>query len=233
MFRFCHAFLSVHCSLVVTCWERAIIFVLLCVIYCVFLSLSHVVSYLIVLIPDLCFLTYFCHDKILLKPWIYFWQRITHDKHWVTLSTTCLGELPRCLMSLNCSPEKGWLHGFRRFFDSFFMSLWEQITHRCSGGKFEPKGYRLQRVRWFNIVNHYALLHTKYKSYLLHGFRRFFNVFPHYKEANNRQTLMAWPSRTPRARLARFMQGTTRHCYILKCKLCAHRKDFLKFFFPL
>ena len=23
MFRVCHAFLSVHCNLVVTCWERA------------------------------------------------------------------------------------------------------------------------------------------------------------------------------------------------------------------
>ena len=51
---------------------------------------------------------------------------------------------------------------------------------------------------------------------------------------------MAWPSWTPRARLAQFMQGTTRHCYILnvdhktllytKCiNYGPHRKDFLKF----
>ena len=72
------------------------------------------------------------------------------------------------------------------FFINFFMSLWEQITHRCGGGQFEPQGYRLQRVSWIYVVNHYALLHTKYKSYWLHGFRRFFNVFPHYKESNDR-----------------------------------------------
>ena len=60
----------------------------------------------------------------------------------------------------------------------FFMRLWEQITHRCGGGQFEPQGYRLQRVGWIYILNHYALLHTKYKSYWNQGFRRFFNFFP-------------------------------------------------------
>ena len=40
----CHAFLSVHCSLVVTCWERADPLALLYeMFYCV-LSLSHVMS---------------------------------------------------------------------------------------------------------------------------------------------------------------------------------------------
>ena len=29
------------------------------------------------------------------------------------------------------------------FLNNFFMSLWEQITHRCGGGQFEPQGYRL------------------------------------------------------------------------------------------
>ena len=42
MLRVCHAFLSVYCSLVVTCWERANLLALLCVM---FLSLSHVVSW--------------------------------------------------------------------------------------------------------------------------------------------------------------------------------------------
>ena len=37
MFRVCHAFLSVHCSLVVAFWERAYLLALLCVMfYCVF-----------------------------------------------------------------------------------------------------------------------------------------------------------------------------------------------------
>ena len=45
LFFVCHAFMSGHCSLVVTCWERAALLVLLYVmLYCV-LSLSHMVSW--------------------------------------------------------------------------------------------------------------------------------------------------------------------------------------------
>ena len=57
--------LSVPCCLVVTCWERAELLVLLCVIYCFFLSISiwcpgsGVQWSLIVLTPDLCLLPYF------------------------------------------------------------------------------------------------------------------------------------------------------------------------------
>ena len=64
MFRVCHAFLSDQCSLVVTCWERANLLALLCVmLYCVFVSFPcgflGQVWYLIVSIPDLYLLTYF------------------------------------------------------------------------------------------------------------------------------------------------------------------------------
>ena len=39
LFRVCHAFLSVHCSLVVTCWERAGLLALLYIMfYCVFVT---------------------------------------------------------------------------------------------------------------------------------------------------------------------------------------------------
>ena len=64
MFRVCHAFLSLHCSLVVTCWERANLLALLYVLFsCVFVTfpgsvLSHV-WYNIVSIPDLCLLSNF------------------------------------------------------------------------------------------------------------------------------------------------------------------------------
>ena len=63
MFPFCRAFLSVHGSLVVTCWERAYLLALFCVMfYCVFVTFPcgvlGQVWYLIVLIPDLCHLTY-------------------------------------------------------------------------------------------------------------------------------------------------------------------------------
>ena len=58
-----HAFASVHCCLVVTCWERADLLAPICDIY---LSLDTFtcgilgqVWYLIVLIPDLCLLSYF------------------------------------------------------------------------------------------------------------------------------------------------------------------------------
>ena len=64
MFHVCRAFLSVHCSLVVTCWERADLLALLYVMfYFVFVTFPYgilgKVWYLIVLIPDLCLLTYF------------------------------------------------------------------------------------------------------------------------------------------------------------------------------
>ena len=72
LFCVCHAFLSVHCSLVVTCWERANFLALMCDIFCIFVTFPcgvlDQVWYLLVSIPDLCLLTYFCHDKILLKP---------------------------------------------------------------------------------------------------------------------------------------------------------------------
>ena len=69
MLRVCHAFLSVHCSLVVTCWKRADLLALLCVMFllllfsCVFVTFPcgvlGQVWCLIVSIPDLCLLTYF------------------------------------------------------------------------------------------------------------------------------------------------------------------------------
>ena len=64
MFHVCHAGMSVHCSLVVTYWERADILVLLYVMFsCVFVTFPcgvlGQVWYLIVLIPDLCLLPSF------------------------------------------------------------------------------------------------------------------------------------------------------------------------------
>ena len=58
----CHAFGSVHCCLVVTCWERAHLLVLVYDV-CDFVTfpcgILGQVWYLIVLIPDLCCLSYF------------------------------------------------------------------------------------------------------------------------------------------------------------------------------
>ena len=66
MFRVCHAFLFAHCSLVVTCLERASLLALMCVMfYCFFTFPCGVLGWvwnLIVSISDLCLLTYL--DKI-------------------------------------------------------------------------------------------------------------------------------------------------------------------------
>ena len=63
MFCVSHAFAHVHCCLVVTCWERADLFVLVGEFYCIFVTfpcgiLGHVWN-LIVSFPDLCRLSYF------------------------------------------------------------------------------------------------------------------------------------------------------------------------------
>ena len=64
VFHVCHTFLFVLCSLMVTCWERADLLALLCVMFsCVFVTFPcgvlGQVRYLIVLISDLCLLSYF------------------------------------------------------------------------------------------------------------------------------------------------------------------------------
>ena len=60
-----HAFMSVHCYLLVTCWERADLLALVVMFNCVFVTLAcgilGQVWYLIVSIPDLCHL--FCFKK--------------------------------------------------------------------------------------------------------------------------------------------------------------------------
>ena len=63
----CYAVLSVPCSLVVTCWERADLLALLCVVFsclCVTFppGVSDQVWYLIVSIPDLCLPLYLEHS---------------------------------------------------------------------------------------------------------------------------------------------------------------------------
>ena len=66
IFHIClyYAILSIPCSLAVTCWERADLLALLCVIFsCVFVTFTYGVLgqvwYLIVSIPDLCLLLHF------------------------------------------------------------------------------------------------------------------------------------------------------------------------------
>ena len=58
-----HAFASVHCCLVVTCWERANLLALVGDVYRIFVTLPcgimGQVWYLIVSSPDICRLSYF------------------------------------------------------------------------------------------------------------------------------------------------------------------------------
>ena len=57
-----HASASVHCCLVVTCWERADLFALVSDVHCIFVTFPCGILgqmwYLIVLFPDLCHLSY-------------------------------------------------------------------------------------------------------------------------------------------------------------------------------
>ena len=62
------------------------------------------------------------------------------------------------------------------------MSLWEQISHRCGIGQFEPQGYRLQRVGWIYAVNHYVLLYTNIKAIGLMVSEDFLKFFPIIKK---------------------------------------------------
>ena len=59
----CHAFASVHCCLVVTCWERTDLLALVCDVSCVFVTfpcgILGLLWYMIVSFPDLCRLSYF------------------------------------------------------------------------------------------------------------------------------------------------------------------------------
>ena len=66
MLRDSHAVLSVHCSLVVTCWERADLLALLCVMFSILFvtfpcGVLGQVWYLIVSIPDICLRPYFVY----------------------------------------------------------------------------------------------------------------------------------------------------------------------------
>ena len=58
-----HAFTSVHCCLVITCWERVYLLVIVGDVYCIFVTFQcdilGQVCYFIVSFPDLCRLSYF------------------------------------------------------------------------------------------------------------------------------------------------------------------------------
>ena len=56
------AFVSVHCCLVVTCWESADLLALVGDVYCIFVTLPcGILWYLIVSFPDLCRLSFLTH----------------------------------------------------------------------------------------------------------------------------------------------------------------------------
>ena len=63
----CHDFASVHCCLVVTCWERADLLALVVMFNCIFATfpcgILGQVWYWIVSIPDRCHLSYFYLTK--------------------------------------------------------------------------------------------------------------------------------------------------------------------------
>ena len=74
MFCVSHAFASVYCCLVVTCYERTDLLALAGDVYCIFVTFPCgslcLVWYLIVSFPDLCLLSYFDEgDMTLVLVW--------------------------------------------------------------------------------------------------------------------------------------------------------------------
>ena len=53
-----HAFVSVHCCFVATCWERVDLLALVGDVYCIFVTFP-CGMYLIVSFPDLCLFSYY------------------------------------------------------------------------------------------------------------------------------------------------------------------------------
>ena len=85
MFHVCHAFLSVHCSLVVACWERAVLLAFLYLMfYCVSVTypcgVLGQVWFLVVSIPDLCLLIYFEESRFFLYRSNFNLVQILHNK---------------------------------------------------------------------------------------------------------------------------------------------------------
>ena len=87
---------------------------------------------------------------------------------------------------------------------------------------------RPKRVGWIYVVNHYVLLNTKYKTYWLHGFRRFVNVFPHYKEANDRPS---WHGKVdPKGTVDTIYGGDHKKLLYTKCINYGSHRIFFKSF---
>ena len=90
-------------------------------------------------------------------------------------------------MSLNHSPEllTSWFQ--KIFFIIFYESMGANDPPDVAAANLNPRGMAGR----IYVVNHYTLLHTKYRSSCcgLHGFRRCLKLFPHYKsrEANGPQ----------------------------------------------
>ena len=96
-----HAFASVHCCLVVICWERADLLAIVGDVYCIFVTIPcgicilGQVWYLIVSFPDICRLSYFLRLEPL------FLQSITQLCFKNVLIATCPVELTGIVCTYN------------------------------------------------------------------------------------------------------------------------------------
>ena len=106
----CHAFASVHCCLVVSCWKRVDLLALACDLYCDFVPflcgiLGHV-WYFIVSIPDLCQLSYYYIRTATLKEavshvlLVIFYFLLTAKKGLTFSNIICYNELNKSVFAL-------------------------------------------------------------------------------------------------------------------------------------
>ena len=93
-----HAFASVHCCLVVSCWERVDLLALVGDVYCIFVTfpcdILGQVWYLIVLIPGLFLLFYFNNTNLVTKVNVEFFHSQLKNQITKMLLTSILIYIP-------------------------------------------------------------------------------------------------------------------------------------------
>ena len=103
-------------------------------------------------------------------------------------------------------------------------------------GDYDPRGVANSDPRGMidriYVEYHLTLLHTKYTSFRLCGFREEdFKCFSHYKPMADNDTPGAWPIWTPRSRLAGIIKGLTKHCFTQNIKALGLMVSEKKIFF--
>ena len=149
-----HAFASVHCCFVVTCWERADLLALVCDVYCVFVifpcgTLGQV-WYLILSFPDLYHLSYF----ISLNYAIVYLQKDCYA--YQNLSYVCCSKTKKTDLSLETSAEINF--EFIKFVKHFKLSPFDENTKGISNVLYSPIYHDFRFISFAKLGRHISTL---------------------------------------------------------------------------